>query len=400
MKETIQEILTLADIEINGTRPWDIIVHNDQLYKRLVKNVDLAFGESYMAGWWDCEKLDELFYRIIHFDLKNIVINHPRFWRSLVFQKMHEQLRCYFNFQSIRRAFIVGEKHYDIDNSLYQMMLDKRMTYTCGYWDSGARNLDEAQEAKLELTCQKLQLRPGMKILDIGCGWGSFAKYAAEKYDVSVVGVTVSREQLHLAQTLCKDLSVEFYLQDYRELPKRGLKFDRIVSLGMFEHVGYKNYKTYMEVASTVLEEDGFFLLHTIGANHSSTVCSSQWLDKYIFPNGQIPSIQQIGASIENIFVMEDWHNFGSDYDKTLMAWHQNFNDHWPQLKDKYDERFKRMWNYYLLACAASFRARDSQLWQIVLSKKGAVGGYMRPVLNPIKYGDVPLKVVRKAKRG
>jgi cyclopropane-fatty-acyl-phospholipid synthase len=336
----------------------------------------------------------------MHSNLKDKAINHPHFWRSLFVQKFFEHLRGLFNFQSMRRAFMVGEKHYDIDNDLYQKMLDKRMTYTCGYWDSGARNLDEAQEAKLELTCQKLQLEPGMKVLDIGCGWGSFAKYAAQKHKVSVVGVTISREQVHLAKTLCKGLPVEFYLQDYRELPNKGQQFDRIVSLGMFEHVGYKNYKAYMDVASKVLKDDGFFLLHTIGSNVSTTTCSSPWLDKYIFPNGQIPSIEQIGTATEGLLVMEDWHNFGCNYDKTLMEWHKNFNNHWDSIKDKYDERFRRMWNYYLLSCAASFRARDNQLWQIVLSKKGHVGGYVRPFLKvPEEIVTESENVTRRAKR-
>lgn len=397
MKDIIQELLLLADIRINGNRPWDIVIHNENLYSRLAKNVDLEFGESYMDGWWDCQKLDELFYRIIRSNIKEICMNHPKFWRSFLIQNFFEHIRGIFNFQSVRRAFIVGEKHYDIDNDLYCKMLDKRLTYTCGYWDSGAQNLDEAQEAKLELTCQKLQLKPGMKVLDIGCGWGSFAKYAAQKYKVSVVGVTISREQVHLAETLCHGLPVEFYLKDYRELAVIGQQFDRIVSLGMFEHVGYKNYQAYMEVASKVLKNDGFFLLHTIGSSESSKSCNSPWLDKHIFPNGQIPSIKQIGSAIEGLFVMEDWHNFGCNYDKTLMAWHQNFNDHWKTLKHKYDDRFRRMWNYYLLSCAGSFRARDSQLWQIVLSKNGVLGGYNRPVLSLPVIQDIPQIAVRKA---
>ena len=276
---------------------------------------------------------------------------------------------------------MVGKKHYDIGNDLFEIMLDKRLTYTCAYWDSGALNLDEAQEAKLELTCQKMELEPGMKVLDIGCGWGSFAKYAAKKYRVSVVGVTISPRQSELGQRLCKGLPVEFHLQDYRDLPQLGKTFDRIVSLGMFEHVGYKNYPKYMEVASKCLQKEGLFLLHTIGSDVSTKCCQSQWIDRYIFPNGQSPSIQQIGSSLEGKFVMEDWHNFGSNYDPTLMAWHKNFNEHWDSIKANYDERFRRMWNYYLLSCAASFRARDCQLWQIVLSKKGVEGGYRRPAL-------------------
>lgn len=385
MKQIIQDFLLLADIRVNGTRSWDIIIHNEQFYDRLTRNVDLAFGESYMEGWWDCQNLDELFYRILRSDVKEKAIKHPKFWRSLIVQRFFEELRGIFNFQAKHRAFIVGKKHYDIDHNLYQAMLDKRMTYTCGFWDSGAQNLDDAQEAKLELTCQKLQLEPGMKVLDIGCGWGSFAKYAAQNYKISVVGVTISREQINLARTLCQGLPIEFYLQDYRDLSQHSQQFDRVVSLGMFEHVGYKNYKTYMEIASRCLKDDGLFLLHTIGGDVSTKICRSQWLDTYIFPNGQIPSIQQIGSSIEGLFVMEDWHNFGTNYDKTLMAWHKNFNDHWENLNERYDDRFRRMWNYYLLSCAGSFRARDSQLWQIVLSKKGVVGGYVRPNLGEME---------------
>jgi cyclopropane-fatty-acyl-phospholipid synthase len=250
-------------------------------------------------------------------------------------------------------------------------MLDKRMVYTCGYWKD-AKTLDEAQEAKLDLTCKKLNLKPGMKVLDIGCGWGSFAKYAAEKYKVKVVGITVSKEQAVLAKALCKGLPIEIRLQDYRDLNE---KFDRIVSLGMFEHVGYKNYKTYMKVVHRCLKDDGLFLLHTIGGN-KSVKSTDPWIDKYIFPNSMLPSIKQMGDAIEDYFVMEDWHNFSADYDKTLMAWYNNFENSWNKLKDDYDERFHRMWRYYLLACAGTFRARKSQLWQIVLSKDGIKEGY------------------------
>jgi len=263
---------------------------------------------------------------------------------------------------------VVAKKHYDLGNDLYMAMLDEKMIYTCAYWD-GAQNLDEAQEKKLELCCRKLGLMPGMKVLDIGCGWGGFAKYAAERYDVSVVGVSISKEQIEMGQQRCQRLPVTLRLQDYRDLLNQDEKFDRIVSLGMFEHVGYKNYRTYFNVVSHCLKDNGLFLLQTIGANVSDTTTSS-WMHKYIFPNGQLPSIAQIGAAVENIFVMEDWHNFGAYYDKTLMAWHHNFNAHWDDLKSTYDERFRRMWNYYLLSCAGGFRGRMNQLWQIVLSKK------------------------------
>jgi cyclopropane-fatty-acyl-phospholipid synthase len=312
-------------------------------------------------------------------DLRNKIMGHPKFWRNLIAQFIFERMRGLVNFQTKNRAYIVGKKHYDIGNDLYKVMLDKRLTYTCGYWGNGIQNLNDAQDAKLEMACQKLQLEPGMKVLDIGCGWGSFAKYAAEKHQVSIVGVTISEQQIELARSLCKGLPIELHLIDYRDLPYGAQKFDRVVSLGMFEHVGYKNYEKYMKISSQCLNDEGIFLLHTIGCDQSSA-CTSEWFNTYIFPNGQIPSGKQITASCEKTFVMEDWHNFGAHYDTTLMAWHANFNNHWDDLKKNYDERFRRMWNYYLLSCAGSFRARHLQLWQIVLSKNGIMEGYERPV--------------------
>jgi cyclopropane-fatty-acyl-phospholipid synthase len=251
-------------------------------------------------------------------------------------------------------------------------MLDKRMNYSCAYWKN-AQNLDQAQENKLELICRKINLKPGMRVLDIGCGWSAFGKYAAEKYDVKVTGITVSKEQVELGRKFCEGLPVEIRLMDYRGLNE---KFDRIVSVGMFEHVGYKNYRTFFETANKCLTEDGLFLLHTIGTNKSEDTLDI-WSEKYIFPNGMLPSVAQIGKTIENLFVMEDWHNFGTDYDKTLMAWYNNFDKNWEKIKDKYSERFYRMWKYFLLSSAGSFRSRRrSQLWQIVLSKNGVPGGY------------------------
>lgn len=364
-KKQSEYILTAADIRINGNRPWDIAVHDTRLYRRAMLRGSLGLGESYMDGWWDVPKLDAFFTRI----LTNRLDKHVGKTAKFLSNAMHRIT----NKQSRFRAFEVGERHYDIGNDLYTAMLDKRLTYTCGYWQK-ADTLDAAQEAKLDLICRKLNLKPGQHILDIGCGWGSFAKYAAEKYGVHVTGVTVSREQAALAEKLCAGLPVKFLFQDYRE-PIAGL-FDHIVSIGMFEHVGYKNYRTFMKVVHRSLKDDGLFLLHTIG-HSESTADIDPWIDRYIFPNGMMPSVSQISSAIEQLFVMEDWHNFGADYDKTLMAWHKNFNDHWPELKEKYGERFFRMWNYYLLMSAASFRSRSNQLWQVVLSKKGVPGGYI-----------------------
>lgn len=364
LKNFITNKLAQADIKINGSRPWDLQVLDEQFYEQVALRGSLGLGESYMLGWIDIPSVDEFICRLLQAQLTN---TYSHKWIS-GFQAFQAFL---FNKQSKQRAKIVGKRHYDIGNDLFQYMLDKRMTYSCGYWKN-ARNLDEAQEAKIDLACQKLGLKPGMKVLDIGCGWGSFAKYAAEKYDVQVVGITISQEQLDLAKELCRGLPVELRFQDYRDVNET---FDRIVSIGQMEHVGYKNYHAYMKMAYRSLKPDGLFLLHTIGSNKSYK-SGDPWIDKYIFPNGMLPSIAQLGQASEDFFVMEDWHNFGTDYDKTLQAWHHNFIHHWDKLKNQYDERFYRMWSYYLLSCAGSFRSRSIQLWQIVLSK-GLPGGYV-----------------------
>jgi cyclopropane-fatty-acyl-phospholipid synthase len=363
-RNTVEQILLLSGIKINGTNPWDIKIINDEFYRRVLNERSLGLGESYTDGWWDCEQLDEFFHRLLKSRIENQIRNN---WK-LLFRIL---LGRVINLQSIGRAFQIGKRHYDLGNELFRNMLDERMVYSCAYWKD-AKTLSQAQENKLELVCRKICLQPGMKVLDIGCGWGSFAKYAAEKYKVSVVGITVSQEQVEPGRKSCEGLPVDIRLQDYRNVAE---KFDRIVSLGMIEHVGYKNYRAYMRVVNQCLEDDGLFLLHTIGGNTSVTA-TDPWLDKYIFPNGMLPSISQIGKSIEGLFVMEDWHNFSADYDKTLMWWYRNFESQWDNIRSSYDERFFRLWKYYLLSCAGAFRARKNQLWQIVLSKTGVPGGY------------------------
>lgn len=358
-----QEILSLADIQINGNRPWDIQVHDNRLYSRVFSDGSVGFGEAYMDGWWDAQALDQFFDKLLAAKI-NTKINPLNYTGDYLKSLL-------FNLQNKSRAFNIGEKHYDIGNDLYKAMLDDRMVYTCGYFKN-TDDLNIAQEKKLDLVCRKIGLKEGNTVLDIGCGWGSFAKFAAEKYGAHVTGITVSKEQAELARKNCQGLPIEIHLQDYREVTDT---FDHVISLGMFEHVGYKNYREYMEIARRALKDNGFFLLHTIGGNISATK-TDPWLNKYIFPDSMLPSIAQIGKAAEGLFVMEDWHNFGQDYDKTLMAWFKNFDAAWPQLKNQYDERFYRMWKYYLLSCAGSFRCRMNQLWQIVLTKDGVRGGY------------------------
>ena len=354
----VAKLLQSANVEINGSRPWDITIHDQRFYKRVLAKSSLGLGESYMDGWWDCPALDQFFTNILLSELNKKVRGD---WKILLAGTRAKL----FNLQTTSRAFQVGERHYDAGNDLFKGMLDRRMIYSCGYWKN-ATSLDTAQQNKLELICQKLELKPGMKLLDIGCGWGGLVQYAAEKYGVECEGVTVSREQAKLAKDRMKNLPVKIIVQDYRAIRE---KYDRVVSVGMFEHVGHKNYRHFMKVVDNCLDPEGLFLLHSIGGNTTST-SMEPWLDKYIFPNGVLPSISQVGQASEGLFVMEDWQNFGPDYDKTLMAWTDNFKKSWPEIKDNYDERFYRMWTYYLLSCAAGFRARNTQLWQIVFSKK------------------------------
>ncbi|RDV13259.1 cyclopropane fatty acyl phospholipid synthase [Pontibacter diazotrophicus] len=364
LQQKVTEILATADVKINGPDPWDLQVHNDGFYKRVLTQGTLGLGESYMDGWWDCERIDEFAYKVIRADL----YRQAKFgWKTVVQMLLAKVL----NMQAKGKAARNAQRHYDIGNKLYKLMLDKHMAYSCGYW-KGAENLDQAQANKLDLICRKIRIQPGQRVLDIGCGWGSFAKFAAEHYGAEVVGVTVSKEQAALGREMCKGLPVEIRLQDYRDVNET---FDHVVSVGMVEHVGYRNHRAFMKTAARCLKDDGLFLLHTIGHPFSKT-SADPFTDTYIFPNCLIPSLKQLSAAMEHVFVLEDLHNFGPYYDPTLMAWFQNFDQNWDQLKGDYDERFYRMWKYYLLSSAGSFRARNNQLWQMVLSKKGILGGY------------------------
>lgn len=359
----LTELLAKADIAIGGARAWDIVVHDERLFRRVMARGSLGAGESYMDGWWDCEQLDEMIFRLMRAHIEQRLRSPRALWLALL-----AKLR---NPQSRRRAFVIGERHYDIGDDLYVRMLDRRMIYSCGYWRTAA-NLDEAQEHKLDLVCRKLGLERGMRVLDIGCGWGGAARFAVERYGVSVTGITVSEKQAAAGRERCHGLPVQILLQDYRALQGT---FDRIFSLGMFEHVGVRNYRTYLKKVHELLAPDGLFLLHTIGSNVSN-VTTDPWIEKYIFPNSMLPSMAQIAAAAERRWVIEDWHNFGVDYDRTLLCWSRNIESRWAEIADRYGPRFRRMWHFYLMASAAGFRAREHQLWQIVMSPRGLVGGY------------------------
>jgi cyclopropane-fatty-acyl-phospholipid synthase len=363
----LAELAAACGVRFNGDAPWDIRVHDAAVYRQILTRGSLGFGESYMDGLWDCAQLDELFYRLLKHRVEEKLGGVTRL--RLLGEMLRHRL---FNLQAPHRAFQVGVAHYDIGNDVFAAMLDPTMSYSCAYWRE-ARDLAAAQLAKLELICRKLELKRGERVLEIGCGWGGFAHYAATHYGVEVFGVTVSQEQQKLAQERCAGLPVTIALMDYREI--RG-EFDKIVSIGMFEHVGPKNYPLYFDIARRALRPAGLFLLHTIGIDRT-TPHTDPWIDKYIFPNGKLPSAAEIARAVDGRFVIEDWHNFGADYDRTLLAWWENFERAWPTLAPKYGERFRRMWRYYLMSCAGFFRSHQGQLWQIVLSRPERATGYL-----------------------
>lgn len=363
-KKVAEDLLVLADVRIGGTRPWDIQVLNDGFYKRVLSQGSIGLGEAYMDGWWDSPKLDEFFYKVLRAGLsKKILFN----WATI---KVYLKAR-FFNLQTLSGAKKVAVQHYDLSAELYMSFLDKYNQYTCGYFKD-TEDLNTAQKQKLQLICDKLQIKKEDRVLDIGCGWGGFAKFAAKHYGCNVTGITISKEQAVYAREFTAGLPVDIKEMDYRDLNGR---YDKILICGMIEHVGYKNYRNIFNIVRKNLSDNGLFLLHTIGSNQS-IISLDPWMEKYIFPHSMLPSLKQIVTATEGVLVLEDLHNFGQYYDPTLMAWFKNFDANWSKFKEQYGERFYRMWKYYLLSCAGLFRARYAQLWQMVFSKKGLLGGY------------------------
>ncbi|GAA3978510.1 cyclopropane fatty acyl phospholipid synthase [Mucilaginibacter dorajii] len=363
-KEILEKMFAGGGITINGTNPWDIQVHNPKFYDRFLSKGTIGFGESYMEGWWDVEAPDELFFRILYHRVDKLIPKN--------FDTIKYMLKARFmNRQTKSRAKEVVNKHYDIRDDVFEKTLDKRMLYSCGYWET-AQTMDQSQEDKLDLICRKLKLEPGMRMLDLGCGWGGLSQFAAERYGVTVVGLTISEEQAKIARKVTAGLPVEIRVQDYRDLHDQ---FDRIACMAMMEHIGYRNYRTLMETIAENLTDDGIALVHTIGGNYNTKI-TDPWIDKYIFPNGMLPSAAQITTAAMGLFILEDWQNFGVYYDRTCMEWAKKFESNWPELSANYDESFKRMWLFYLYASAASFRARKNHLWQIVYTKPKKLGLY------------------------
>jgi len=356
-----------AGIDLNGNGPAGITIrpgHEKEWILRVACDLELGLGEMYMEGLWECKSLDKFMFLM----LKSEMYKEATSFRNSCISYLRHGL---FNMQTMKKAFEVSS-HYDLGNDLFESFLDPSMSYSCGYWRT-AQNLNEAQTAKMELIAQKLKLREGMRVLDVGCGWGGLARHLAKNYGVTVVGVTIGNEGAEYARKVCAGLPVEIRVQDYRTLNE---KFDRIVSVGMFEHVGSKNYREYFEVVNRCLVDDGIFLLHTIGVHDVRMEQKDPWTLKYIFPNGQIPYYRDVDEALEGLFLIEDWHNFGVDYGKTLLCWRDNFDVAWPQLESKYGNTFYRMWKFYLETSAGAFAARKLNLWQIILTKDGLLNGY------------------------
>src|SRR5947199_1066596 len=366
-QDVMTNLLAFADIRVNGARPWDIQVHDQRFFNRVLASGTLSFGESYMDGWWDCDALDEMSCRAIRAELeKRFEFRLPNIWALLT--------ALLANQQTARRSRKVGRVHYDLSNDFFEAMLDPNMQYSCALFAEGD-DLASAQLRKLDWICERLRLRPGLRLLDIGCGWGGLARHAARRYGCHVVGITISQEQFRYAQRWCRGLDVEIQLRDYRDVTG---PFDRDVSVGMVEHVGYKNYRTYMRAAARSLGDDGLFLCQGICGN-VSRVHADPWIKRYIFQNSMLPSIAQLTRAAEGAFIVEDVNNIGPNYDPTLLAWEANFRRPWPRFPDRCGRRFRRMCRFYMLSCAGAFRARSLQVFSILFSKEDtAIGSGVR----------------------
>ena len=362
-QDWLAQLLASADIHLNGNRAWDIQVRHTELLKRLLTQGGLGLGESYMDGWWECQAIDLMLERVMRAGLHER-LQTPRAW----WEGIKDSFRPRADNNPER---IVGRMIYEVGNSVYQAMFDPYMTHSCAYWVEGAQTLEDAQLAKLEMICRKLQLKPGMRVLDIGCGWGSFMRYAAERYGVTVLGLTASETQAQLGQKLSKSLPVQFELTDYKQFNlDHQSRFDRIVSIGFIEQLVKIDFTTFFQTAKRCLKDDGWMLLQTEGKLHQSGLLDA-WDEKYIHPQGHLPRLDELTQASQAHFVVEDVHNFGADHDLTLQHWHQRFELAWPQLRLSKDERFYRLWRFHLLSSAASFRTRHKQMWQLVLSPKG-----------------------------
>lgn len=395
LKETMDELLDALLKQLNVT-PHEFRVTNQNLYERLSGGGDftMIFGEAYMNNEWASNDLAAFFRKIMTFENYGEMLlplwkesplqSSKLIWGSIVHDLKTQWTDHFQNNQSVDMAKRVGEQHYDIPDILYEHMLDPHRQYTCGYWCDGVANLSEAQEAKLKLLIDKLKIPENqtMTILDIGCGWGGLTKAISERYPLCrVEGISISQEQIKYANDTHASAQLKYYYCDYRDLPRMKVKYDRIISVGMFEHVGAKNYDVFFDTCRQILTDDGIFVLHTVTHSVQLKYLTGQdkfivneFLDKYVFPGAYVPTVEQIMTSVQSKDMMyHHIQNLSISYAKTLGAWNANFQKHWLKIQASdpafFTISFKRMWEFYLLGCMVSFEKKHLQLSQFVFTK-------------------------------
>lgn len=384
MEKRVTQVFNNAGILLDDDdSPYNIqLVKPDKFFRAVALRGHDGFADAYMKGYWECTALDQCVFKLLSSGAIDSLRFHPSNLRLCVSD-------LFRNKQKPGRAQRNVSHHYN-RGAVFEVMLDRTRSYSCGHW-ALARNLEDAQIAKLDLVCLKLGLKPGMSFCDIGCGWGALLRHAAKKYGCASAGITLSTDQRDYIGSpdfdSPEDVPLTARLDDYRNLHGQ---YDRIASVGMFEHVGRKNARNFMRCVDRYLKPGGLFLLHTIASRHSSPSLNHPelpWIEKNIFPGGSLLSMGQITTAAQGIFKVLDQENFGPYYDLTLMEWAKNFKEGWESIKSLYSEEFYRMWLYYLYSCAAGFRSGRLELFQIVLAKpdwQGLYRGVRFPVQSPI----------------
>jgi cyclopropane-fatty-acyl-phospholipid synthase len=359
-QRVIESILEPQDIHINGNRPWDMVVRDERVFRDIVTRGSLGLGNAYTQGWWDSPALDEWMYRVS----QSPALRSARTLTHIIPNALATASEFLYNTQSLPRSQHVLKKHYELNLPLFANMLDPLMQYSCAHFGN-TKTLPEAQVEKLDLIARKLEISERDTLLDIGSGWGGLAKYFSENKGCSVTGINISQKQIQFSEKFAPSQKVSFQNRDYRQI--EGI-FDKVVSVGMFEHVGPQNYRAFMKSAHKALRPGGLLLIQSITKSTSDKICDP-WIKRNIFPNSHIPSLAQVSAAAEDLFVLESVQNIGEHYDKTLMCWHKNFTKNWEKISPSFDSAFQRKWTYYLLTCAGVFRARELGCCQVLFRK-------------------------------
>jgi cyclopropane-fatty-acyl-phospholipid synthase len=336
----------------------------------ILRNPELTFGEAYMDGSLIVEQ--GTIADVLEVVMRQQQDAPPRWARiQWLFRFLRRRL---LQFNPRRRSRENVAHHYDLDGRLYSLFLDADRQYSCAYFETPDQSLDDAQLAKKRHLAAKLRLKPNQRVLDIGCGWGGLALYLAELTGVSVTGVTLSQEQFGVANSRAAEKNLagkaQFRLQDYRDI---GEKFDRIVSVGMFEHVGVGHYQTFFDKCAEMLKDDGVMVLHSIGRSEGPSV-TNPWISKYIFPGGYIPAVSEVMEAIQRSgLLISDLEILRLHYAETLKAWRERFLAHRDEVERIYDQRFVRMWEFYLASSEMAFREQNMMVMQYQLTKRQGV---------------------------